>query len=435
METGSKSRHCTRCDAKTDVTVIPVTEHSYITSVVKPICTENGYTSYLCENCGNSYKSNYTIAPGHTPGEWVVDKNSDCTHGGTKHQVCSVCGETIKTQTIPMAEHEYVDTVTKPTCTTDGFTTHTCSVCGDSYTDRVVKAKGHSEKSTVTKATMTKDGKVVTACTECGAVSKTSKIYKASTIKLSALSYTYDGKAKAPSVTVQDSKGKTLVRNTDYTVSYASGRTNPGRYAVTVTLKGNYAGTKTLYFDILPGVTSKVIATQTTNAIKLTWNAVSKATGYRVYLYNTKTKKYQSLATTTKNTYTITKLTAGTDYIFAVRAYSTVGGKVFWASGFKTISTATKPNTPTLKAIAGTRKVTLSWNKQVGADGYVVYMSTSKNGKYTKIATVKGNAKLSFTKTGLTKGKTYYFKVAAYSAVGGKNIFSSFSSVKYAKVK
>ena len=48
---------------------------------------------------------------------------------------------------------------------------------------------------------------------------------------------------------------------------------------------------------------------------------------------------------------------------------------------------------------------------------------------------LKGNAKVSYTKTGLTKGKTYYFKVAAYSAVGGKNIFSSFSSVKYAKVK
>ncbi|MGN0486568.1 MAG: hypothetical protein ACI4GB_04975, partial [Acutalibacteraceae bacterium] len=76
-----------------------------------------------------------------------------------------------------------------------------------------------------------------------------------------------------------------------------------------------------------------------------------------------------------------------------------------------------------------------SWNKQTGATGYVVYMATSKDGKYTKIATLKGNAKVSYTKTGLTKGKTYYFKVAAYKTVSEKNIYSSFSPVQYAKIK
>ena len=81
------------------------------------------------------------------------------------------------------------------------------------------------------------------------------------------------------------------------------------------------------------------------------------------------------------------------------------------------------------------KKVSVSWNKTNGATGYVVYMATSKNGKYSKIATLKGNSKVSYTKTGLTKGKTYYFKVAAYTVANGKTLYSSFSSVKAVKIK
>ncbi len=44
------------------------------------------------------------------------------------------------------------------------------------------------------------------------------------------------------------------------------------------------------------------------------------------------------------------------------------------------------------------------------------------------------NTKVSYTKTGLTKGKTYHFKVAAYETVSGKKIYSSYSSVKYVKI-
>ena len=38
-------------------------------------------------------------------------------------------------------------------------------------------------------------------------------------------------------------------------------------------------------------------------------------------------------------------------------------------------------------------------------------------------------------KTGLTKGKTYYFKVAAYTTSGGKTINGAYSKVKSVKAK
>ncbi|MCI6770938.1 MAG: fibronectin type III domain-containing protein [Oscillospiraceae bacterium] len=88
-----------------------------------------------------------------------------------------------------------------------------------------------------------------------------------------------------------------------------------------------------------------------------------------------------------------------------------------------------------MSAAAGTKKAILKWNKQTGATGYVVYMATSKTGKYSKIATLKGNSAVSYTKTGLTKGRTYYFKVAAYKTVGSSNLYGSFSAVKAVKVK
>ena len=62
-------------------------------------------------------------------------------------------------------------------------------------------------------------------------------------------------------------------------------------------------------------------------------------------------------------------------------------------------------------------------------------MATSKTGKYSRVAVVKGGSTVKYTKTGLTTGKTYYFKVAAYKTVSGKNIYGSFSTVKYAKIK
>ncbi|MGN0443109.1 MAG: leucine-rich repeat domain-containing protein, partial [Acutalibacteraceae bacterium] len=86
--------------------------------------------------------------------------------------------------------HSYTSKITKAaTCTAKGVKTYTCS-CGESYT-KTIPATGHTYKTTTTKATTSKDGKTVTACKVCGNVSKSTKIYKASSVKLSKTSYTY----------------------------------------------------------------------------------------------------------------------------------------------------------------------------------------------------------------------------------------------------
>ena len=177
------------------------------------------------------------------------------TYSNNCDKTCNRCNETRS------ITHSYDSgkVTKKATCKATGVKTYTCTVCKATKTSTIAKSTTHKYKTTTTKATTSKNGKVVKKCTVCGKVASTTTIKYAKTFKLSATTYAYNGKVKTPSVTVKDSAGKTLKKNTDYTVSYASGRKNVGTYKVTVKMKGNYSGTKTLTFSIKP--TTKSSAT------------------------------------------------------------------------------------------------------------------------------------------------------------------------------
>ena len=85
-------------------------------------------------------------------------------------------------------------------------------------------------------------------------------------------------------------------------------------------------------------------------------------------------------------------------------------------------------------------KLRLSWEPMSGVDGYQIYRATSKSGKYAKIATVKEASSATYTNTGRTCGTRYYYKLRAYKKIGGKTVYSKYSSIlsayaKPAKVK
>ena len=91
-------------------------------------------------------------------------------------------------------------------------------------------------------------GEITHTCSGCAEVQKDTFAAVAAP-KLSSTSYTYNGKAKKPSVVVKDKAGKVLKNGTDYSVAYKNNR-NAGSATATVTLKGNYTGSKTLTFTI-----------------------------------------------------------------------------------------------------------------------------------------------------------------------------------------
>ncbi len=101
--------------------------------------------------------------------------------------------------------------------------------------------------------------------------------------------------------------------------------------------------------------------------------------------------------------------------------------------------TANYSKTPAKAAIssitAGKKKATVKWKKVSKASGYYVYRSTSKNGKYKKVATIKKGSTTKYVDKKLKSNKKYYYKVKAYTTTNGVKAEGSFSKVKSVKAK
>ncbi len=420
--------------------------HAPISNVTtQPTCTEKGKATFTCE-CGNAYKQ-AVDALGHKA-EKVEEVKATCTEAGkTAGEKCSRC-DIILTEPgiIPATGHKtVVDEAVAATCTETGLTKGShCDFCGEVFEKQeVVERIGHKfDYVSLKVATTTENGKRKGTCKLCG-YEADETLYNVSVFKLSTSKCTYNGKKRTPSVTVKDSEGKVLIKDRDYTVSYPDGRKNPGIYKIKVTLKGEYKGSKTVNFTIAPGKTSDIKAAPSkTNAVKLSWKEVPGATGYRVYIYKTVDGKTRvKAASVTTNSYTLTKnysgksLKMGTSYKIAIAAYTkTSGGTVIHAENGVAYTFKFIPSAPTLKVTSPAKgKAKISWSDVAGETGYQVYYSTD-NKKFTKLDSYKGWPDAQ-TKSGLKSGKTYYFKVRAYTKVGSETVHGTFSAVKSVKIK
>lgn len=272
-----------------------------------------------------------------TPETLSVSSNGTITALSEGYGCVSVCSkDTVYGDT--HYYHSYIEFWVSPKVRTvkhnyDNACDTNCNMCNAKRTTT------HSYKTTTTKATLSKNGKIVKKCAVCEKVASTSTIKYAKSFKLSTDSYTYNGKVKTPSVTVKDSAGKTLKKNTDYTVTYASGRKNVGTYKVTVKMIGKYSGTKTLTFKINPAKTtvSKLTAGKKSITVAIT-KKTAQVTGYQIQCSTSKTFSKATTKTissykTTK--YTLKSLSAKKTYYVKVRTYKTVG-KTKYYSGWST---------------------------------------------------------------------------------------------------
>ena len=326
-------------------------------------CTAEGNIAYyICEGCGKWYRDVngeaelsesdvVTKRLDHTL-QWIVDLEPTETAEGFKHQKCSFCDYVCSENTIiEKLPHVHVMKAVKEkaaTCTAEGnIAYYICEGCGKWYsnvngerelakTDVVIEKLEHTYVSKTKEATTSKNGSVITYCKNCGVQKSKTTIYRVKTLKLSTTSYTYNGKAKKPSVKVIDSKGKVL-GSKYYKVSYSSGRKAVGTYTVTVKLRNGYKGTLKKTFTIKPKSTK--IAKLTTGSKKLvvTWKKqTTQTTGYEIQ-YST-SKKFTKSTTkkvvvsknkTTKKT--IKSLKANKKYYVRIRTYKTVKGKKIYS--------------------------------------------------------------------------------------------------------
>ena len=144
-------------------------EHEYVTAVTAPTCTAQGFTTYTCSKCGDSYAGDEVAALGHSFGQWSTTKAATCTAGGEQTRTCASCGEKQTRETDALG-HDYKAVVTAPTCTAKGYTTYTCSRCGDKYIGNETDALGHDwgEGTITTEPTETSTGVRTYTCSRCG---------------------------------------------------------------------------------------------------------------------------------------------------------------------------------------------------------------------------------------------------------------------------
>ncbi len=212
---GSKSIHCSRCDATKDVTEIEPTGHSFGEWTVSKdsTCVAGGQKTRKCEICGYTEYEDTDIDPDAHEWEedYTIDKEPTCTIEGSKSIHCSRCDATKDSTVIPVTDHTYGEweVVTPSTCTENGVKKHACIHCGFEQTEIIepahewedsrtvdiapscteqgedsvhcrncderkdikeISPKGHdwSEWKTLVEPTITSEGKACRACNVCG---------------------------------------------------------------------------------------------------------------------------------------------------------------------------------------------------------------------------------------------------------------------------
>ena len=82
----SGDRYCLGCGAMiAEGEVLSALGHDYAGNVTDPTCTEQGYTTYTCTRCGDSYVDDYTAALGHTGGTATCHSKAVCEVCGTEY--------------------------------------------------------------------------------------------------------------------------------------------------------------------------------------------------------------------------------------------------------------------------------------------------------------------------------------------------------------
>ena len=185
-----------------------------------------------------------------------------------------------------------------------------------------------------------------------------------------------------------------------------------------------------------PGqVENLTVEKQSENSITLSWKNLSGAVGYRVSIYNEDTKKYEVAATTTQNSYTVTGLSSGKNYIFKVQGYVNLNGSTMNKGVYSdTVSAYTIPaqiTGLTKSAITGS-SVILRWAKQTGITGYRVYCYDG-NGALLSAYYTDTN---SFTHSGVETGQSYQYRVRAYLSLNSDTVlWGNYSEILEVKTK
>lgn len=194
---------------------------------------------------------------------------------------------------------------------------------------------------------------------------------------------------------------------------------SPGKVKITCTSKDNSKIFAECDFTVRPAsVTMVQVKTGTSEStIGLRWNESKGATGYSLYRYDVKTKKYVKISEGRSLSYIDKSLTAGTQYIYAVKPYTIIGG-VRINGKWEPVTANTTPSA--IKVIkqtgSDTGRVRVEWEKKQGAYAYVVFKYNPETKKFEKLGATTKNG---FIDNDKAATKVYYRVVSAVRTSDG----------------
>ena len=412
---GVRVRYCYYCSFREE-TAIPKNAHSFTEKVETPAtCDKEGVYLRYCKNC--TLREETPIPKTEHKIKEKTEKEATCTEEGIKVKYCSDCSFREESK-LPKTEHKLKEKTEKEaTCTEEGLRVKYCSACSFREESKLQK-KAHDYKTKTQKATFTTDGSNYEICSGCSDKKNITVISAVSEVTLSNDSFVYDGKTHKPTVTLKDKNGKTV---TDFDLICES-RKEIGKHSLTVELKGNYSGKKTLYYTIVPADVTEVKAAVISKGATFTFKESDGADGYRIYYI--KGTKEESLGTFTKTSCSVILPEFGKTYTVIIRAYKKANDTTLWSEGVS-FRISTGPDDVTgIKSESNFYSVKLSWDKTETADGYRVYIRKD-NGKYKILTTT---TKTSFTVNGLTADTKHTFAIKAYRKADGKTLWGKASS-------
>ncbi|MDY4516110.1 MAG: hypothetical protein SPD93_06390 [Lachnospiraceae bacterium] len=207
------------------------TSYTYTGSACKPSVTaKSGKTKLASKYYSVTYKNNTNVGTAS-----VVVKGKGKYKGKNAYITFKINAKSVAKTTVTLSKtsYTYSGSAFEPTVTVkDGSKTL------KKDTDYSVKYANNTNAGTAT-VTITGKGNYTATAKKTYTIAK--KSIAGSVITLSKTSYIYSGKECKPTVVVKVGD-KTLVKDTNYTVSYKN-NVNIGTAAVVVTGKGNYSGT------------------------------------------------------------------------------------------------------------------------------------------------------------------------------------------------
>ena len=178
-------------------------------------------------------------------------------------------------------------------------------------------------------------------------------------------------------------------------------------------------------------------AQATAGAIELRWEAVAGAVRYELMVWWKGRTAWQPIEGTTGTSYTHSGLTAGRKYFYTIRAVNAAGEKSGWLQKpypSATVPTATATptptptpqqdatestlSTPTLTAQATAGAIELRWEAVAGAVRYELMVWWKGR---TAWQPIEGTTGTSYTHSGLTAGRKYFYTIRAVNAAGDKS--------------